>query len=58
MWGLFDAYGINILSSTFGGALFSAFGSLATKSPAGSVIGLGLGIFAGNKLSKSIFKDN
>jgi len=50
--------GITVLSSTFCGALFSAFGSLATKSSAGSVIGLGLGIFAGNKLSKFIFKDN
>ncbi|MDD3012910.1 MAG: hypothetical protein PHC34_04335 [Candidatus Gastranaerophilales bacterium] len=48
---------VNVISCTFCGALFSALLSLITGIPAGSVIGLGLGLFIGNKLSKLIFKN-
>jgi len=49
--------GINVLSSTICGAVLSSALSLATGSPAASVIGLGLGMFIGNKFSKFICRD-
>jgi len=45
---------INVTSCVICGASFSALLSLLTHSPAGSVIGLGVGLFIGDKLSKQV----
>ncbi len=46
---------LNVVSCTVCGGLFSALLSLLTHSPAGSVIGLGLGLFIGNKIQQLIY---
>lgn len=48
---------VNVVSYTVCGALGSTFLSLATGHPAGSIIGLGLGTYIGNKLAKFICND-